>query len=144
MKIRVIHCEDESHDMAWIKAEDCSHWSMECPRAKKAKKSHHKLKKRSKRGYGVLVNGVMEDPFTHYDSDGWLYSYDPPEYALELTEKWYEGHWCPGPEFRFHRRCGVRPGMMRVDGAGLGGVFVTAPEGLLIECVTGCGLVGAE
>lgn len=134
MRIRVIYCDDESHLFPWMKAADCSHWSMNCPRAKKAKKSRHKLVK-SPVGFAVMVNGFTEDK-TLYDAsgrEGWAYDYDPPEYALELTEKHYSGYWeHDGVDkaigYRFPQGSRWKP---------------TIP-GLLFECSTGCGLVGAK
>lgn len=88
MRIRVIHCDDDSHPLPWVKAEDCAHWSMTCPRSRKAKKPKHKLV-RSEPGFLVATTGIPET--------GWPYDYDPPAYALELVTRRYIGGW-HGPD----------------------------------------------
>jgi hypothetical protein len=135
VKLRVIHCEDESHDLTWVLAKDCPHWSMDCPRSKKAKKSHHKLKQSDERGFLVAVTGIPPE--------GWQYDYPPTPEALEPVESRYEGHWCPGPEYKWHDRCGVRPGNTLVQENSLGGVFVPGPRSNIVTCALGCGLKGA-
>src|SRR3954467_894556 len=58
LRIRVVQCDDESHDLGWALASECTHWSAVCPRAKKAKKANHKLKYVDSPGYLVQVNGI--------------------------------------------------------------------------------------
>jgi hypothetical protein len=128
MNVRVVRCEDDSHSQPWILSKDCTHWSMTCPRAKKAKKSGHKLKRISDAGYPVAITGVWEDRQQERD-DGWPHSYDPPGYALALTRKHYDGMWV-------HTREDV---MAR---SAVGSRWVPGPQGNLIECVQ-CGFQGA-
>lgn len=128
--LRVVYCEEQ----AWVLSRDCSHWTETCPRAKKAKKSAHKFRRSDHRGYDLAVTGIAPD--------GWLYDYEPDECALELSVKHYDGHWCPGPEFKMHERCGLRPGDSDYDGVTQGSVFVPGPQSLLVECVV-CGMKGS-
>lgn len=84
MRIRVVRCPEDAHALPWVLAAECEHWSLACPRARKAKKPHHKLD-RGEPGYLVDVTGV--------DEEGWPYDGPIPDYARETTTKRYAGHW---------------------------------------------------
>lgn len=127
MVIRVVYCEDESHPLSWVRASDCNHWSVNCPRAKKAKKPRHKLVKNPV-GFPVMTNGLTES-----DGPFWPYNYDQPEYVLELIEKYYSGNWV-------HDRLDEAMNYRWPQGS----YWKPTIPGLLFECSTGCGLIGAE
>lgn len=88
MRVRVVRCPEDAHELPWVLAADCEHWSMTCPRARKAKKPKHKFD-RGEPGFDIAVTGIPED--------GWPYDYKPPPEALELIEKRYAGSW-QGPD----------------------------------------------
>ena len=123
MRLRVVRCPEDAHDLPWVDADECEHWPRKCPRAKKAKKASHKLKGQVEPGYLVAVTGIPPE--------GWPYDYDPPDLALETSTKRYAGHWARDP------------GNYLTDAVGQGGVWVPARRGNLIHCAN-CDLLGAS
>jgi len=132
MKLRVVRCPKDAHDLPWVKTGDCEHWARKCPRAKKAKKSDHKFKG-PEPGYLVAVTGIPPDELDEQGNlvSGWPYDYDPPAYELEPSLKWYEGQWVRDRDD------------LLTDGAGQGGVWAPANRGRMITCAQ-CGLTGAS
>ena len=97
---------------------------MQCPRAKKAKKPKHKFT-HGEPGYLVAITGIPPE--------GWEYDYDPPPWALELSEpKRVMGRWM------------TTPNDIEAGHHGTGSRWVPAVKGNLITCTTECGFMGAE
>jgi hypothetical protein len=118
MRLRVVRCPEDAHDLPWVDADACEHWPRKCQGSKRAK---HKLRT-SEPGFLVGVTGIPPE--------GWQYDYDPPEWALEVTTKHYAGSWRRDPANHL------------TDALGHGGAFVPAPRGFLIRC-SNCDLTGA-
>lgn len=139
MRIRVIRCEE----CGWVKASDCEHWSMDCPRAKKKKKAHHKLKRVGEPGYAITVTPPdHEYVAAFWDEEsvrGWRWEAVPNDMRYADCE-------C-GLPWSFHmpwRQGNQRYlGKYKSDAYGEA-VLVPPASSLLIECVTKCGLKGAE
>lgn len=123
MNIRVVRCGDESHELSWIKASECSHWQR-CPRAKKAKKAGHKLVP-GEPGFVVANTGLDSTAAIH----GWPYGYAPPPYVLELVEQRYLGRWVYDETD------------VGIDRRGPGSQWVPASVGPLLTCKTECGFM---
>lgn len=92
MRFRVVSCADESHPLGWVNAIECTHWSMTCPRAKKAKKSDHKLRQ-SAPGFPIHVH----KPTHRYDPD--LIA------STEFTEHLSHWHWEDVPSQMRYANC---------------------------------------
>lgn len=146
MRIRIIRCPEDAHELPWVAATECSHWSMDCPRAKKKKKGHHKLKQ-SEPGYVVQItkpdHDYVPDPawneqwnidmgkWRHWDTPGnFRYASCTCGLPWQFHNPWFE----PG-EYRYVGRW--KPNLQ-------GLLYIQAPpKGALVTCTTGCGFTGA-
>jgi hypothetical protein len=152
MRIRVIRCPEDAHDLPWVNASECDHWSMTCPRAKKAKKAHHKLKNPTKPGFDIILTRADHEYRPEVDSqERW------EAQEQKLLKKGWRWNQVPSAMRYADCECGL-PWMMHLpewDGPAryLGKWEPTregearlkpAPPGLLIHCALGCGLLAAE